>query len=524
MLQEQRCKICGNIHPTQPCASKPAKFIWPYPAKTVKLCGSWSQFQIVEDMMNLQDRFECNISLAVGIHQYKFIVNGNWIHDEALPKVPDGLGSFNNQIEVLPKRAYQELETQDGQAKTLIRAHDAEEVIGSWDDWVKPIKLIRQFNYYLDREESIAYLDLKPGRYEFAFKKGNNYFHDPNWPTVPNRFGYFNNVIIVAMNIQIQQSLDYENVYWEKYNLLHPKFDHLYGHTMTSIGNCFYIFGGMLNMVHTNDIYKLTFQEHSLNKVEEPQGVPPTERSFHNAIAYGTKILFFGGLNSKQVLKDQNTFLTSSNAWYYAQNDGQLSARERASMTFYDQEESLIYFGGYYCSHDLEQEIIYNDTFFMNIQTMKWIKLACKNEPEPVYGHSATQINEKMYVFGGTNEHGCRNDMMVLDLVSRVWQKIECKGQAPSARLGHTANLFKSKICIFGGKGERNMRYNDVFLFDFYTFTWTKPQIHGSGPIPRYFHAADVHQDEELWVLGGNIGLKQFIFLINSGKMNIFTL
>lgn len=48
---------------------------------------------------------------------------------------------------------------------------------------------------------------------------------------------------------------------------------------------------------------------------------------------------------------------------------------------------------------------------------MKWIKLVCKNEPEPVYGHSATQINEKMYVFGGTNEHGCRNDMMVLDLV-----------------------------------------------------------------------------------------------------------
>jgi hypothetical protein len=27
-------------------------------------------------------------------------------------------------------------------------------------------------------------------------------------------------------------------------------------------------------------------------------------------------------------------------------------------------------------------------------------------------------------------------------------------------------------------------------------------------PSPRYFHAADVYNKEQLWILGGNIGLK----------------
>lgn len=33
-----------------------------------------------------------------------------------------------------------------------------------------------------------------------------------------------------------------------------------------------------------------------------------------------------------------------------------------------------MYFGGYFASHDMEAEQIYNDVYYMNIQTMRWIK------------------------------------------------------------------------------------------------------------------------------------------------------
>lgn len=32
--------------------------------------------------------------------------------------------------------------------------------------------------------------------------------------------------------------------------------------------------------------------------------------------------------------------------------------------------------------------------------------------------------------------------------------------------------------------------------------------MRGTMPSPRFFHAADVHNEEELWVIGGKIGMK----------------
>lgn len=38
----------------------------------------------------------CN--LPPGVHQYKFIVDGEWRHDESQPYMPDPLGNVNNWI------------------------------------------------------------------------------------------------------------------------------------------------------------------------------------------------------------------------------------------------------------------------------------------------------------------------------------------------------------------------------------------------------------------------------------------
>lgn len=51
-------------------------------------------------------------------------------------------------------------------------------------------------------------------------------------------------------------------------------------------------------------------------------------------------------------------------------------------------------------------------------------------------------------------------------------------------------------------------RLSDIYFFDFQSNTWTEAVMHGHIPAPRYFHAADVHNEEALWVMGGNIGLK----------------
>lgn len=51
----------------------------------------------------LNSWFYVTLSLQVGTYQFKYIVDGIWMHDIYELKVSDGFGSFNNYIEVLPK-------------------------------------------------------------------------------------------------------------------------------------------------------------------------------------------------------------------------------------------------------------------------------------------------------------------------------------------------------------------------------------------------------------------------------------
>lgn len=38
------------------------------------------------------------LSLSLRYHQYKFIVDGKWRHDETAPFMPDPLGNVNNWL------------------------------------------------------------------------------------------------------------------------------------------------------------------------------------------------------------------------------------------------------------------------------------------------------------------------------------------------------------------------------------------------------------------------------------------
>ena len=93
----------------------------------------------------------------------------------------------------------------------------------------------------------------------------------------------------------------------------------------------------------------------------------PRPRAYHNAIAYGDKILFFGGVDEHSILNDHFVYVTSAKTWYLAKTDKKWTERERASLTFYAQEELVVLFGGYYLSPDLEVELVYNDVYYMNI-------------------------------------------------------------------------------------------------------------------------------------------------------------
>jgi N-acetylneuraminic acid mutarotase len=79
------------------------------------------------------------------------------------------------------------------------------------------------------------------------------------------------------------------------------KFERISGHSLTRIGNYFYVFGGQVTGTFSDKLYKLNTKSNQLDIVDNTVGETPDNRAYHSAIAYGSKIIFFGGLNWHQV-------------------------------------------------------------------------------------------------------------------------------------------------------------------------------------------------------------------------------
>ncbi|KAF3795759.1 Sucrose nonfermenting 4-like protein [Nymphaea thermarum] len=74
------------------------RFVWPYGGRRVYLCGSftrWSERIPMSPMEGCPTVFQVICRVIPGYHQYKFIVDGEWRHDEHQPYVSGDYGIVN---------------------------------------------------------------------------------------------------------------------------------------------------------------------------------------------------------------------------------------------------------------------------------------------------------------------------------------------------------------------------------------------------------------------------------------------
>jgi len=83
--------------------SKRMEFRWPHEAaESVRLAGSFNSWQ-PQDMLfdSVEGLWKVEQEVSPGRHQFKFVVDGLWVHDEDQPHTPNEVGSHNNVVEVL---------------------------------------------------------------------------------------------------------------------------------------------------------------------------------------------------------------------------------------------------------------------------------------------------------------------------------------------------------------------------------------------------------------------------------------
>ncbi|CEI90813.1 hypothetical protein RMCBS344292_05123 [Rhizopus microsporus] len=160
------------------------------------------------------------------------------------------------------------------------------------------------------------------------------------------------------------------------------------------------------------------------------------------------------------------------------------------------------------------------DRLFIWADTMIWSKPRTVHPqygPPPCRAHSCTVVEKdlgygkkshQLYFFGGGNGPDYFQDVYVLDAETLTWSKPDIDPQSrPSKRRAHTSCLWENKLVIIGG-GDGARALDDVYMLDISKqgqLRWEKLETTGRCPPARGYHTSNLVKDK-LVVFGGSDG------------------
>lgn len=112
-------------------------------------------------------------------------------------------------------------------------------------------------------------------------------------------------------------------------------------------------------------------------------------------------------------------------------------------------------------------------------------------------GHAAAAAkgnHGSVYLFGGYDATGYRNDLHVLDLKNNVWQETYATGDLPEPRAGAQCIAWGGSIWVFGGGFQKDdgtqVFFSDAHAYHAKSRTWRRIPEAGAGPGGRIEHSA----------------------------------
>ncbi|CAJ0895916.1 3317_t:CDS:2, partial [Entrophospora sp. SA101] len=249
-----------------------------------------------------------------------------------------------------------------------------------------------------------------------------------------------------------------------RYNHSASEFDH---------NDSIIIFGGIVGEKTTNEVYV----------VEATYGDIPKPRSLHSQISFATHMIVFGGIvdDPKENNLDEHIYIFDIVSKHWLKQmicnfniDGEVSTINSSSSngsigrfghTATVVDTTLYVFGGKNKNNEYLNDFLTFDLKALKLLTKKKSKFkfssrfgGCaspnftqsfwdslippRNAPSPRMKHVSCPYNGKIYMFGGTDEIKCYNDIWCYDVKTNQWDELECSGYTPQAREGHGATIM----------------------------------------------------------------------------------
>lgn len=168
-------------------------------------------------------------------------------------------------------------------------------------------------------------------------------------------------------------------------------------------------------------------------------------------------------------------------------------------------DKKLYIFGGRGADSRAKSSLHVLDLENDSVTAMRWLNLPSGRE-----GHSMVSFKSLLLIFGGCeggkDDEESFDDLLIIDVESRTWNKAQVTGKKPKGREGHGAGVIDNNMVIYGGKGQ-GVLYEDIYALNLLTFEWKEFDQHGNLPGPRESMSSTV-LNNTLYVFGGNICTK----------------
>ncbi|GBF92507.1 hypothetical protein Rsub_04611 [Raphidocelis subcapitata] len=122
----------------------------------------------------------------------------------------------------------------------------------------------------------------------------------------------------------------------------------------------------------------------------------------------------------------------------------------------------------------------------------EWVEVKARGKgPSPRRGHSTTwDGGDSLVCFGGSTSGSTDNGVWVYSISRREWATPAVRGAVPSPRTHHSAVLLRpGQLLVFGGCNAQGVFFQDAYLLDLSTWTWSRPAALGALPAARYHHS-----------------------------------
>lgn len=226
-----------------------------------------------------------------------------------------------------------------------------------------------------------------------------------------------------------------------------------------------------------------------------PEDLPPP-RWRHSAVLHGKKIVIFGGFSAEKRMNDLWIFNTDLRVWEQKHPQGLWEGLPqcRGAHTATLVQDKMYVFGGYggngYGRTD------FNDLHALDLVTFRWEEIQTEGEkPEPRSGHQSCQVKDQLFVIGGWNSFKQFQDIFAFDLATKTWSTLNVR--LPSPTWNHTCVGVPAvphwKVFMFGGNsgdlaesGTAQGAYlNSVMVLDTGIMEWVTPPVKGELPSAR---------------------------------------